>query len=215
MASRVSGARLRLNGWKCTVTPLPVITPAYHRVRNTGVIRSDRNPSRSSGSRTVLGFSVTVFRLAGSFQLGPHTRLAGSDRLSCAARSRAISSKLRPSPSSSASNPVKACHRFTATSTYAGAISMAWQARPVCSAAIIVVPEPRMDRKQPGPVTSCSQLGGACTRRAFVCRGRSRTSSSCRCPTPWFAYDRRPKPPSFSSPSSRPRSSRSQPAVQR
>src|SRR5580704_13219735 len=42
------------------------ITPAYHRVRNTGVIRSDRNPSRSSGSRTVLGFSVTVFRLAGS-----------------------------------------------------------------------------------------------------------------------------------------------------
>jgi len=50
---------------------------------------------------------------------------------------------LRPSPSSSASNPVKACHRFTATSTYAGAISMAWQARPVCSAAIIVVPEPQ------------------------------------------------------------------------
>ena len=28
-----------------------MITPAYHRVRNTGVIRSDRNPSRSSGSR--------------------------------------------------------------------------------------------------------------------------------------------------------------------
>jgi hypothetical protein len=50
----------------------PVITPAYHRVRNTGVIRSDRNPSRSSGSRSVLGFSVTVFRLAGSFQFGPH-----------------------------------------------------------------------------------------------------------------------------------------------
>ena len=98
----------------------PVITPAYHRVRNTGVIRSDRNPSRSSGSRTVLGFSVTVFRLAGSFQPGPHTRLAGSGRLSCAARSRAISSKLRPSPSSLASKPVKACHRFTATSTYAG-----------------------------------------------------------------------------------------------
>jgi hypothetical protein len=135
----------------------PVITPAYHRVRNTGVIRSDRNPSRSSGSRTVLGFSVTVFRLAGSFQPGPHMRLAGSGRLSCAARSRAISSKLRPSPSSLASKPVKACHRFTATSTYAG---------------------------------------GACTRRAFVCRGRSRTSSSCRCPTPWFAYDRRPTGPS-------------------
>jgi hypothetical protein len=52
--------------------PQPLITPAYHRVRNTGVIRSDRNPSRSPGSRTVLGFSVTVFRLAGSFQPGPH-----------------------------------------------------------------------------------------------------------------------------------------------
>ena len=124
------------------------------------------------------------------------TRLAGSGRLSCAARSRAISSKLRPSPSSLASKPVKACHRFSATSTYAGAISMAWQARPVCSAAIIVVPEPQNGCKQPGPVMNCSQPGGACTRGAFVCRGRSRTSSSCRCPTPWFAYDRRPTAPS-------------------
>src|SRR5437868_6407339 len=50
----------------------PVITPAYHRVRkNTGVIWSDRNPSRSSGSRTVFGFSVTVFRLAGSYSARP------------------------------------------------------------------------------------------------------------------------------------------------
>jgi hypothetical protein len=46
------------------------------------------------------------------------TRLAGSGRRSCGTPSRVISSKLRPSPSSLAFNPVKACHRFTATSTY-------------------------------------------------------------------------------------------------
>jgi hypothetical protein len=60
--------------------------------------------------------------------------------------------------------------------------------------AMMTYPSRRMGRKQPGPVTGCSQLVGA--RRAFVCRGRSRTSSSCRCPTPWFAYDRRPTGPS-------------------
>jgi hypothetical protein len=34
-----------------SVRSQPPITPAYHRVRNTGVIRSDRNLSRSSGPR--------------------------------------------------------------------------------------------------------------------------------------------------------------------
>jgi hypothetical protein len=42
-----------------------------------------------------------------------------------------------------AASPVKACHRSTATSTYCGISSMAWQVRPVISAAMMVVPEPQ------------------------------------------------------------------------
>jgi hypothetical protein len=59
------------------------------------------------------------------------------DRVGCPTKIR-----LRPSVSSFAVSPVKACQRSTATSTYCGISSMAWQDRPGISAAMIVVPEP-------------------------------------------------------------------------
>ena len=110
--------------------------------------------------------------------LQPEATGAGMEETKCP---RVSSSKLRPSPSSLASKPVKACHRFTAHTPERSR----WRGRRDRSARrrLSSYPSRRMGRKQPGPVTSCSQLGGACTRRAFVCRGRSRTSSSCRCPT--------------------------------
>jgi hypothetical protein len=50
LASRVSGARLRLDGWKCTLTPLPVITPAYHRVRQPALRYKYKWSARSAAA---------------------------------------------------------------------------------------------------------------------------------------------------------------------
>jgi len=44
---------------------------------------------------------------------------------------------LKDPPSRRAVSPVKACQRSIATSTYCGISSIAWQARPVISAAVL------------------------------------------------------------------------------